>query len=453
MQIGHNSYPGKVFHRRNPTLLPVVDRAEGVWIYDKSGKKYLDATGGAVVVGIGHGVREVLEAMREQAERICYSYSLQFTSEPQEQLAEELAAFAPGDLNRTFFSSGGSEAIETGIKIARDYFLATGKPGKHKVVGRWRAYHGNTMGALSASGNVGRRIPYCPYLLNFPHIAPPYCYRCFLGKKFPECALACADELERVIIQEGPSEIAAFIAEPIIGSSAPGVVPPDGYYQRIREICDKYDILFIADEILCGMGRTGKNFAIDHWNVVPDIVVTAKGLSCGYAPLGATIVREGVHSAIWTKSGEFPHGFTYGGNPLSCAVGLAVLRYIKTNRLVERSAVMGAYLLEKLKTELAPIGIVGDISGKGLLAGVELVRNRATREPFRKSDGISGKVVAAAFAQGVIILAGGGGQANGIDGDRLEIAPPFVSDHADIDVAISALKKALLGVDAEAKVG
>jgi len=446
MQPGHNSYAGHVFHRRNPTLLPVVDHAKGVWIYDKSGKKYLDATGGAVVVGIGHGVPEIIAAIKEQADRISYSYGLQFTSEPQENLARELADFAPGDLSHVFFSSGGSEAIETAFKIARDYFLATGKPGKHKVIARWRSYHGNTFGALSATGSVARRRPYSPYLLDFPHIAPPYCYRCFLGKTFPDCRLACADELERAILQEGPEQVAAFIAEPVIGSSAPGIAPPDGYYDRIREICDKYDILFIVDEILCGMGRTGKNFAIDHWNVVPDILVAAKGLTCGYAPLGATVVRPKIHSAIWEHSGEFPHGFTYGGNPMSCAIGLAVLRYIKSNGLVERSAAMGAYLLEQLRKELGGFPIVGDISGRGLLVGIEFVRDRNTREPFAKSAGIGSKVVAAAFEDGVIILSGGGGQANGIDGDRIEIAPPFVCTHADIDLIVKTLKKAIAGV-------
>jgi adenosylmethionine-8-amino-7-oxononanoate aminotransferase len=443
MQLGHDAYDGNVFHRRNPAFLPVVDHAEGVWIYDKSGKKYLDATGGAVVVGIGHGVPEVIEAIKEQANRISYSYSLQFTSEPQESLARELADFAPGDLSHVFFSSGGSEAVETAFKIARDYFVATGKPAKHKIIARWRSYHGNTAGALSATGNIARRQPYGPYLLNFPHIAPPYCYRCFLGKTFPSCHLACADELEQAIRHEGPEQVAAFIAEPIIGSSAPGIAPPEGYYDRIREICDKYDVLFIVDEILCGMGRTGKNFAIDHWNVVPDILVAGKGLTSGYAPLGATMVRRKIHSAIWERSGEFPHGFTYGGNPMSCAVGLAVLRYIKENNLAERSAVVGAYLLERLKMELGDFPIVGDISGRGLLVGIEFVQNRKTREPFPKSAGISSKVVASAFDDGVIVLGGGGGQSNGIDGDRIEIAPPFIITHADIDLIVATLKKAI----------
>ncbi len=443
MQVGHNSYVGNVFHRRNPALLPVVDYAKGVWIYDKSGKKYLDASGGAVVVGIGHGVPEIVEAIKEQAERISYSYSLQFTNEPQETLAQELADFTPGDLNQVFFSSGGSEAVETAFKIAREYFLATGKPSKHKVIARWRSYHGNTAGALSATGNIARRQPYTPYLLDFPHIDPPYCYRCFLGKTFPGCGLACADELERAILQEGPENVAAFIAEPVIGSSAPGIAPPDGYYDRIREICDKYDVLFIVDEILCGMGRTGKNFAIDHWNVVPDILVAAKGLTSGYAPLGATVVRQKIYSAIWGKNGDFPHGFTYGGNPMSCAVGLAVLRHIKANNLVERSAVMGAYLLDRLRNELGDFPIVGDISGRGMLVGVEFVQDRETRAPFPKSASISSKVVAAAFEDGVIILAGGGGQADGINGDRIEIAPPFISTHADIDMIVGTLKNAI----------
>lgn len=418
---------------------------QGVWIYDKSGKKYLDASSGAVVVGIGHGVPEIIEVIKEQADRISYSYSVQFTNEPLENLAKELADFAPGDLSHVFFSSGGSEAIETAFKIARDYFLSTGKPSKSKIIARWHSYHGNTIGALSATGNIARRRPYSPYLLDFPRIAPPYCYRCFLGKTFPDCHLACADELERTIIQEGPEQVAAFIAEPVSGSSAPGMAAPDGYYDRIREICDKYDVLFIVDEVLSGMGRTGKNFAIDHWNVVPDILVAAKGLTCGYAPLGATVVRRKIHSAIWERRDEYPHGFTYGGNPMSCAIGLAVLRYIKTHNLVERSAIMGAYLLEQLKKELGDFPIVGDISGRGLLAGVEFVQDRKTREPFPKSAGISSKVVASAFEDGVLVL-GGGGQANGIDGDCIEIAPPFISSYENIDLIVRTLKNAIANI-------
>lgn len=421
---------------------PVVDHAEGVWIYDTGGNRYLDATGGAVVVGIGHGVEEVISAMSEQARRVAFSYYNQFANTPQEELARELAEFLPGDLNHVFFSSGGSEAVESAIKLARTYHAARGE-NRHKIIGRWRSYHGNTLGALSASGHVKRRKPYGPYALDFSHIAPPYCYRCFLRLEYPSCALACAQELEREILQENPDEVAAFIAEPVTGSSAAGMVPPDEYFGLIREICDRYGILFISDEVLCGMGRTGRNSALEHWGVVPDILVAAKGVSSGYAPLGITVASSRIYDTLLEAGGYFEHGYTYSGHPVSCAAGLAVLRYIRDHDLVQRAGESGQYLLERLRAEIGDLPFVGEISGLGLLAGIELVRDRTTREPFPAAEHVSARVVRAAFARGLIVLPGSGGQANGYDGDRLEIAPPLVITREEIDIAVSTLRDAL----------
>jgi adenosylmethionine-8-amino-7-oxononanoate aminotransferase len=428
---------------------PVVDRATGVWIYDTNGKRYLDATGGAVVCGIGHAVPEVLDAMRAQAERVCYAYYNQFTNEAVEQLASELAAFCPGDLERVFFASGGSEATESAIKIARSYHRARGDEGRFKLIGRWRGYHGNTFGALSASGHVARREPYQPYLLPFRHISPPYCYRCFLGKEHPSCALACAMELERAILEEGPETISAFISEPVGGSAAPGMVPPPGYFELVRTICDKYGILFIADEVLCGVGRTGKNCAIEHWDVVPDMVIVAKGLSGGYTPLGAVVVRAPIYDTIEEEVGSFEHGFTFSGNPLSCATGLAVLRYIEDNDLVGAAAVKGDYLLAQVRERLGGLPIVGDIDGKGLLVGIELVASRESREPFPRAVQVSKRIVARAFESGVIVLGGSGGQADGVNGDRIEIAPPYVTGEAELDLLCDVLEAELVAVSLE----
>lgn len=428
---------------------PVADHARGVWIYDQDGKKYLDATGGAVVVGIGHAVPEVVSAMHEQASSIAFAYYAQFASQAQEDFADELAAFCPGDLDHVFLSSGGSEAVESAIKMSRSYFLASGRPRKQKIIGRWRSYHGNSLGALSASGHVQRRGPYQPYMLDFAHIAPPYCYRCFLHLRYPGCALACAQELERTIVQENPDEVAAFIVEPVSGSSVPGLVPPPGYFELIRDICDRYEVLLIADEVLCGTGRTGRNVAMEHWGVLPDLLVTGKGLSSGYSPLGAVVARSHIYRAIAEGPGYFEHGFTYSGNPVSCAVGLAVLQYIREHDLVERAAQMGKYLLSRLNEVLGDLPIVGDIDGLGLLAGVELVSDRASRAPFPAERNLSQRIVARAFEKGVIILPGSGGQADGVNGDRIEIAPPLVIERTEIDLAVEVLRDSITEIAAE----
>jgi adenosylmethionine-8-amino-7-oxononanoate aminotransferase len=431
----------------------MVDRAEGVWIYDVNGRRYLDATGGAVVVGIGHAVPEVLEAIRDQASKVAFAYYGQFSNQPQQELASELAAFCPGDLDHVFFTSGGSEAVESAIKLSRAYFRATGRDRKHKVIGRWRSYHGSTLGALSASGHVLRREPYQPHLLNFAHVAPPYCYRCFLHLRYPSCAVACAQELERTIIQENPDEVAAFIVEPVTGSSVPGLVPPPEYFRIVRDICDRYDVHLIVDEVLCGMGRTGRNFAIEHWDVVPDLLVTAKGLSSGYMPLGAVVATSRIYDGLMDAAGYFEHGYTYSGHPLSCAAGLAVLRYIRANGLVERAAELGPYLIERLRAQLADVAIVGEIDGLGLLVGIELVRDPKTREPFDAHERVAARVVARAFDKGVILLPGSGGQADGIHGDRLEIAPPLVIGYEEIDLAVDTLRDSLIEVSQELGAG
>lgn len=435
-----------VFYRDLTKSYPVVDRGEGIYLYDRSGKRYIDAAGGMYVVNIGHGVAEILDAMAVQARRVCFAHPTQFDSEPQRELSRRLVELAPKGFSRVWLASGGSEANESALKLARQYHIERGKPGKHKVIARWHSYHGNTIGALSMSGTVGRRKLYSPYLLNFPHIVPCYCYRCPWGKAYPACDVQCADDLERAIRLEGPDSVAAFIAEPIVAGPLGGATPPPEYFRMIREICDRHDILMIDDEVICGIGRTGRNFGIDHWGVVPDVIVTGKVVSGGYTPIGAMLVTEKVISAFTSGSGTFVHGYTYAANPLSCAVGAAVLDYIAARGLVARAAETGDYLFDRA-TALQGLPIVGDLRGKGLLLGIELVADKATRAPFDRQRRVSEQVVERAFQRGLIVAPGAGG-IDGVAGDYVCLAPPYVITKREIDEVLSILTDVLNEVSA-----
>jgi adenosylmethionine-8-amino-7-oxononanoate aminotransferase len=333
----------------------------------------------------------------------------------QEDLAARQAARAPGDLDRVYPVSGGSEANETAIKFARQVHLERGAPEKHLIIGREISYHGNTLGALAVSGHAVRRRPYRPLLRDQPHIPAAYCYRCPFGLEHPSCGVRCAQAIEEEIVRIGPQYVAAFIAEPVVGAAGWALVPPPEYFGIVRQICDRYDVLFIADEVMTGIGRTGRNFAMDHWGVVPDVITTGKGLSGGYAPLAAMIVREGHYQAIAQGSGAFVHGFTYGGHPASCAAGAAVLDYIQVHGLVAHAAAMGELLMERLRP-LRERRIVGDLRGLGLMLGVEFVRDRTTKEPFDRGLRVAERVVEAAFERGLIVYPGIG-NADGVRGD------------------------------------
>ncbi len=325
-------------------------RGEGVYVFDEDGRRYLDAIGGVGVVNIGHGVPEIVDALTRQARELAFSYGGLVDNRPRQELARKLQAWAPPGMGetKTIFSSGGAEANEAALKLAYQYHWERGNPTKYKVIGRWQSYHGNTVGTLSMSGRTKWRRMHSPYLLDFPHISPPYCYRCPWGRAYPGCGLPCAQELRRTIRQEGPEKISAFIVEPVIGTSMSAVVPPPEYYPMVREICDEFDVLLIADEVMSGLGRTGANWGIDHWQVTPDVIATAKGISGGYVPLAATIVSEKVWQAIRDGSQHVMHSNTYGGNPLACAVGVAVLDYIEAHDLVARAGHMGQKLIERL---------------------------------------------------------------------------------------------------------
>jgi adenosylmethionine-8-amino-7-oxononanoate aminotransferase len=448
-RAGAGAGPAHLFPRNLKTSYPVAVRAQGIWIVDSTGRKYLDGCSGAVVCSIGHGVPEIAEVMTAQAKRLAFAHSSQFVTQETIGLSERIAAIAPGDMRtsgRVYLVSGGSEAVETAIKLARQYHVETGNPGKYKVISRWQSYHGSTLGALAATGNVARRDLYTPLIASTPHIPPCYCYRCPYALQFPSCGIACVEDLEATIHQEGPGTVAAFIAEPVVGATLGAVPAVEGYWKRAREICSKHNVLLIADEVMTGVGRTGRNFAVDHFKVIPDMIVTGKGLSGGYTPLGAVIARGFIADAIANGRGFFEHGFTYSANPLSAAVGSAVLDYVALHGLVARAARTGKVLGKRLEA-LRRHRIVGDLRGLGMMWGVELVKDRKTREPFPPALKLSRRLYDACMEEGLIIYPGSGTR-EGQDGDHFIVAPPLTITGAEIDDLIARLDRGLTRIEA-----
>ncbi len=435
----------RVFYRDLRKKYPIMVRAEGVRLYDDEGNQYLDFGSGIGVVNIGYNVPEINAAMIDQARKTTFVYSAPFTNEAQIRLSKKIIDMSPPGMSKVLLLSGGSLAVEAAIKLARQYHIERGQGSKYKIIARWSSYHGNTLGALSASGRPTWRTYFEPYLLNFPHIPPPYCYRCPYGREYPACAVACARELERVIRFEGPENVSAFIAEPIIGTSAPGVMPPPEYYATIRAICDQYDLLFISDEVITGFGRSGRNFGIEHWDILPDIIVAAKGVGGGYSPLAAVIISQGVYDAFEHGSGTHTQGFTYSGNPLSAAVGSAVLEYIENRDLVGRVAKMGPYLKERLEG-LKDTGMVGDVRGLGFLQGVEFVQDSQSKAPFPKEMQLTSRIVAAALKRKLMIIGGMPGLVDADLGDHLQITPAFTITEEEIDTAIEIIRESILEV-------
>lgn len=427
---------------------PFISRGKGIYLYDQEGKRYIDGCGGAVTASIGHAVDEVAEAMYAQAKEVSFAYRSHFSSDAVEELGAKLAEWAPGSLNWSFFVSSGSEATETAQKIAIQYWQEKGRPTKNRIISRWMSYHGITMGALSMSGHVLRRKRFVPLLEDYPAITGPYPYRRPEGMSLEDYALQCANELETAILRVGPEQVAAFIAEPIIGASGGAVVPPDGYFQRIREICDQYEVLFIADEVMTGVGRTGKAFGIDHWGVVPDLMTLGKGMSAGYTPMAATIVSDEIIETISKGSGLIMAGHTYSANPQSAAVSLAVLKYVEKHQLIEKSAQQGAYLLSRMKQLAEEIPLIGDTRGLGLLCGMEFVKNKDTKEPFPLSAGVASKVIAKAFEKGLLVYPAIGGL-DGVAGDSIILSPPLTITTEEIDELIHILRDAILDVQQE----
>jgi adenosylmethionine-8-amino-7-oxononanoate aminotransferase len=431
-----------VFGRDLARTKPVIVRAEGVRLWDTDGNEYIDASSGAVaVISIGHGREEVVEAMAAQARRVAYVHGGLLQHGVGEELARELAAVAPGNLNRVMFVSGGSEANEAAIKLARQYHLLRGKSEKHLVIGRERSYHGMTLGALSVSGYESRRRFFEPLLLQQPRAMACDHYRCPICADDLGCTLACADDLEQVINSVGADRVAAFIAEPIVAAAGPGLTPPPGYYERVRELCDRHDILFIADEVVTGFGKTGRWFGIQHWNAVPDVMTCAKGLSGGYVPLGAMIIGDHVASVFEQAGVPFAHGHTYMEHPVTCAAGLAVLRVIQREGLVENAARQGEYLFAHLRDLAAEHPFIGDVRGKGLLAGIELVADRETKRPFDPALGVTQLLLNAARSRGLMLYPGQ--SIPGVAGDQVLVSPPLIVTRDDVDEIAMRLAQAL----------
>jgi adenosylmethionine-8-amino-7-oxononanoate aminotransferase len=436
-----------LFSRNFKKTFPVAVRGEGCWIIASDGRRFLDAAGQAAVVSIGHGVPEIGRAMSEQSAQIAFAHTSQFHTAPAEKLAARLLALAPPNFRnggRVYFTSGGSEATETAIKLVRQYHLETGQKNRYRVLSRRQSYHGSTLGAMSVSGNVARRAPYEPLIADWGHIAPCFCYHCPFEKTFPQCELACADDLQAQLDASKKEDAAAFIFEPVVGATLGAAVPPEGYAGRIAEICRKNGILLIADEVMTGMGRTGKPFAVEHWGVEPDMILVGKGIASGYAPLGAVLVSARVVEAFERGSGAFMHGFTYQAHPVSTAAGNAVFDYLESHKLFERVVPAGKKLRDALSLLLSHPH-VGDVRGLGLLLGVEFVKDKTTREPFPKSENIAEKIRQACLEENVLTYPTQG-CVDGLRGDHVLIAPPFMispEESALIPRAIqSALEKA-----------
>lgn len=432
-----------VFYRAPAKKYPLIKKAEGVYLYDTEGKKYLDGCSGCVVASIGYGVAEIADAMREAALQVSYAHGSTFSTGPQEELAKKIAALSPEGLDYVYFVSGGTEANETAISMALQYQKQKGRATKWKIIGRQLSYHGSSFGTMSVAGNTARRRLYSPLVMPFPLVPAPHCYRCFYQLSYPSCKVRCATVLEQVILAEGPDNIAAFIAEPIIGTSAGASVPPKEYFPLIREICDKYEVLFIADEVMSGYGRSGKFTAMEHFGVKPDIFTLGKGIAGGYTPLAAVVASEEVHRVFQEKWGKFHHGYTYQGNPVSCAVGLAVYRYMKKNRLFEQVEEKGNYLKSKLKEIAEGCQIVGDVRGRGLLLGLELVKDKKTRESFPGNLQLAEKVKDEAREKGLLLYTGVGASADTVSRDYLLIAPPFTITLEEMNKLLTLLSHSL----------
>jgi adenosylmethionine-8-amino-7-oxononanoate aminotransferase len=432
-----------VFSRTPGRDLPVVARAAGSTIWDTDGTPYLDGAGGAIVVGIGHGRSEVADVLASQAATVAFAHGTAFTSGALEAYADDLAAIVPVDDQRVYPVSGGSEAIETALKMARAYHLANGEPSRHVVIARWGSYHGNTLGALDASGREPLRRPYAPWLGRVVHVPAAYEYRCPWPTHPHGCGAQHAAALESAIEAAGPSNVAAFVAEPIAGAALGAAVPSDDYWPAIAGVCRRHGVLLIADEVMTGFGRSGTWFACDHWGVRPDILVCAKGASSGYWPLGLAIASGGVYDRL--AEGGFVHGFTYSHDVIGAAVGREVLRILRDEGLVQASRDKGQRLVTDLTEALADHAHAGDVRGRGLMLAVELVKDRATKEPFGRAERVTERVVAAAKGAGLLLYSSTG-CADGTDGDLVMLGPPFVLTDGELDAIVAGTAASIRAV-------
>ncbi len=433
----------RILHRSINHAYPVAVGGEGIRIIDSTGKQYIDASGGAAVSCLGHGHPDITRAMHEQADKLAFAHTSFFTTEPAERLADELIAHAPKGISHVYYVSGGSEAIEAALKMARQYHVERGEPQRKHFIARRQSYHGNTVGALSVGGNAWRRQQFAPMLIEAHHIAPCFEYRDRQPAETPEAyGRRTADELEAKILELGTDSVIAFVAEPVVGATLGAVTAAPGYFKRIREICDTYGVLLILDEVMCGMGRTGTLHAVEQEGISPDIMTIAKGLGGGYQPIGATLLSQKVFDAFKNGSGFFQHGHTYLGHPMACAAALAVQEVIKRDHLLQNVQAMGAHLMEQLQDRFGNHRHVGDIRGRGLFQAIELVQDRASKATFDPARKLNARIKQEAMNLGLMCYPMGG-TIDGRQGDHVLLAPPFICTKDDINLIVEKLGDAV----------
>jgi adenosylmethionine-8-amino-7-oxononanoate aminotransferase len=432
-----------ILHRQIHASLPVAAGGKGIELFDRDGRAYIDASGGAAVSCLGHGHPDVTAALHAQADKLAYAHTSFFTNEPAETLADKLVAGAPQGISHVYFVSGGSEAVEAALKMARQFFVETGRPERRNVIARRQSYHGNTLGALAAGGNEWRRAQFRPLLIDTHHIDPCYAYRYQkAGESEAAYGLRAAQALEDKILELGPDTVMAFVAEPVVGATAGAVPAVPGYFRRVREICDRYGVLLILDEVMCGMGRTGTLHACEQDGVAPDLMTIAKGLGGGYQPIGAVLLSRRIFDAFAEGSGFFQHGHTYICHPMACAAALAVQEVIDRDDLLANVRAMGAHLSRRLGERFGNHAHIGDIRGRGLIMGIELVEDRSTKAPFEPKRKLNAKIKREAMARGLLVYPAGG-TIDGLRGDHVLLAPPFIIDAAAIDAVVERLGDAI----------
>lgn len=433
----------RILHRQIGPELPVAVGGRGIELFDASGRAYIDGSGGAAVSCLGHGHPDVVEAIRRQAGILAYAHTSFFTNEPAEMLADRLVEDAPAGISHAYFVSGGSEAVEAALKMARQYFVETGQPQRTNIIARRQSYHGNTLGALATGGNEWRREPFRPLLIETHHVDPCYAYRYQEpGESDEDYAARAAQAFEDNVLELGPDTVMAFVAETVVGATAGAVPPVADYFRRVRDICDRYGILLILDEVMAGMGRTGTLHACEQDGIAPDLMTIAKGLGGGYQPIGAVLLSRKIFDAFANGSGAFQHGHTYIGHAVACAASLAVQEVIRRDNLLENVRVMGERLQRRLSERFGNHPNVGDIRGRGLFRGVEFVADRASREPFDPALKFNVKVKREAMARGLLVYPGGG-TVDGRRGDHILLAPPFIVTEAQIDTIVERLGDAV----------
>lgn len=433
----------KILHRTIGTNLPRAVAGAGIYITDSEGRSYIDGSGGAAVSCLGHNHPEVLEAMKAQMRRITYAHTSFFTTDVAEQLAEQLVDLAPKGLNYVYLVSGGSEAVEAALKMARQYFVEIGQPRRRHIIARRQSYHGNTIGALATGGNAWRRAQFMPILPETHHVSPCYAYRDMqVGETLAAYAERLAAELEAKIIDLGTDEVMAFVAEPVVGATLGAVGPVADYFKLVRQVCDKYGILLILDEVMCGMGRTGTFFALEQEGIVPDLVTIAKGLGGGFQPIGAVMLSEKIYRAFAEGSGLFQHGHTYIGHPIAAAAASKVIEILKRGEIMSNVIKMGERLQAGLDAALRQSPYVGDIRGRGLFRGIEIVADKDTKQPFIPAHKINSKIKKEAMRRGLMCYPMGG-TIDGVQGDHVLLAPPYIIQPEQVDLIVDRLAAAI----------